>query len=261
MKEKKFEFISDLTESRLIPSRNHLRSMGAKDVADLTMLYFITLQIMKSEYLLRPIAINYARRTILFQNFDQFRIVSTDLYIFLHLLMGKNNEAQVNLLAGDKSLLKRIKVNFNDIKRYLFNVWRDRDVPGLEWQILTKMERQLNITTANYRSMRRLSAKWNKLSHYEQQLVMTRLLMAFRIRARRSDLLPMLEKFAKIKRLELKTDLCNPETGEGCDDPDEASMKANTLLKKLAVGGLLAGGAALGVKHGLASSGKARNRK
>jgi len=98
---------------------------------------------------------------------------------------------------------------------------------------LLEIQKDLSVTVQNYRSMRILISQWSKISLRDKKLVMTRLLQAFRLRARRSDILPELEKLAKRKSLELKN-VNNAEKNEKNEPKAEVDPSAPWWLKPAA---------------------------
>ncbi len=103
----------------------------------------------------------------------------------------------------------------------------------MDQRFLLKLENGLQIDTSNYKSIRRLAGEWSSLDQGARQLVMTRLLLAFKNRAAKSELLPVLEKLAKQENLLIK-DVKDPESKE--------SPSSNKFLKMLGIGAAVATG-------------------
>ena len=64
------EFINELCESRLIRNKKHINRYTAKDAADLVFLYACMLNILKNEFKYAPVASQYAKKTLMFNNFN-----------------------------------------------------------------------------------------------------------------------------------------------------------------------------------------------
>jgi hypothetical protein len=155
---------------------------------------------------------------------------------------------------ADTLLWNSMSWHSNIALQFLRNCFASKYNTDNQRKLLVQLEQQLHITTTNYRSIRRLSVEWNtnKIDTEAKQLVITRLLQALRYKAYRAEILPQLEKLAKLKRYEL-VNVCNPETGE---EPNNKSIgnaisakiiakPQMTLLKKLAVAAAIGVGAAL----------------
>ena len=84
-----YEFIGDLSESRLIPSKSNLRKFSAQEVSDLVVLNLCALYILWSNAETQKFAENYAKRTVSYgANFSKWQTNGTDLYILLHALVS-----------------------------------------------------------------------------------------------------------------------------------------------------------------------------
>ena len=106
-----------------------------------------------------------------------------------------------------------------------------RDVAFLPRFFLT-LEKKLNISTSNYRSIRRLAQNWPKTSIAEKHLIVTRLSMYFRSNARLAELFPHLDALSRNKNLGI--DIAN--------DPETKSGMKNIAKKALRVAGAATAG-------------------
>ena len=229
-----YEVFGEICESTLIGYRNQLKTYDAKQIADLIFLYFIALQVLKSNFSSVPFASDYASSTNN-GSFDNFNLSGTDLDILIHALFGKNNESAFNILNNQEaSRAFRKKLNFNaiDAKRWLSNI-KNVNV-DTDQQFLLRLENGLRIDNSNYKSMRRLAGEWTDLNQDSRQLVMTRLLFAFQTHAAKSELLPALNKVAKTQNLVIK-DASNPE---------KAKPRTSNFLKVLGLGAAITTGVA-----------------
>lgn len=209
-----YSFIKQLTESSLVRNEKTLKNFSSRDIADIIFLYFIALQILRSDFEGKPEAIAYADKTNTWGNLTNFRSAATDLYVLMYTLFGNNNESYINMLENQeasKLLLQELDFDYPQAKKWLSNVSNGKEQTTQDKQFLMRLEAMLLIKTADYRSMRRLAVDWDNLDHSDRQIVMTRLLMALRSKAKRSELLPILEKIAKKNNLEIPHTK-NPET-------------------------------------------------
>jgi len=239
-----FELFNDLLESRLIRSRSALSKYDAQDIANLTFLYFIAMEILSQEFSTTRFASNYARKTITYNNFDRLITASTDLYVLMHVLMGKNSEEARKQLKNDSSndvFFQGLNLPLPQIKKYFNDIHKNKRDTGFSRRLLYTLQSKLRISNSNYRSMRILASDWSEQTEERKRLTMTRLLMALRKNAIMSELLPVLEKVAKSNKYEIK----------GANNPEEEQPKKNgsNFWKTLAVGALgAAGGAYAGYK-------------
>ena len=213
------EFLQDLTEARMIVSKSHLRRLNGRDVADLVFLHLLTLHLFKQEYETRGYAIEYAKNTWQGGNFQNMRADRTDLYNLLHVILGQNNSDAISRLKDSKEskeFIESLHVDREAVRRYLRLVATNKPNPGWERKFLLTLQRQLNIQTQGYRAIRQIVTNYDPSNYEYKKLVITRLLMAFRSRAIRSDMYKRIETFAKRNRLEMQDAVCNPETGKGC---------------------------------------------
>lgn len=221
-----YSVFSQICESSLIGYRNQLKNYDAKKIADLIFLYFIALQILKSNFASAPFAIDYANATNS-GNFDDFRQSGTDLYVLIHVLFGKNNNLSINLLdnqAASQVFMQKLNFNITDVKRWLSNIKViDEDADS---RFLLKLETALKIDNGNYKSVRRLAGEWSSLDQTARELTMTRLLQAFQVHATRSELLPVLSRIAKSQNLIIK----------GVNNPEKDTPTSKKLLKTIGIG-------------------------
>lgn len=208
-----FEFINQISESKLISNRYFLEQYDLRDIADFAFLYLISLEILAQEERTREEAIDYVKKTVSWGDFDNFRNAATDLYLLFHTMFGKNNKQSYELLKNPKAntrLLDKLYLKYQLVRTWLLDLTRDNVSNAGHKQFLIKLEQMLDIQTSNYVALRRLVADWSNLDNYAKELVMTRLLLAFRTRMPRSELLPLLNKIAKYQDLELDN-VENPE--------------------------------------------------
>jgi hypothetical protein len=247
-----YEFIKSISESSLIRSEKALSKFNARDIADFIFLYFIALQILRNEFESTPYAMAYADKTLAPGSIDSFRNTGTDLFLLMYTLFGKNNETALKNLdnqLANEVFLKTLGFDWSQARRWLGAISNGSKESSQDRQFLLKLETMLQIKTSDYRSARRLAADWGSLEQQERQLVMTRLLMAFRSRMPRSEILPELEKVAKSNRLEIP----------GANNPETAKPSSNQLLKGAAIGTVIGGAlVARSVKNFLKDAGKAK---
>lgn len=235
--------IQTLCEARLVRNKSMLSSYNAKDVADLIFLYFIALTIMKKDFESAAVASGYAKHAMRYGNWDDWRFSYNDLGILIHTLFGKKNQRdELRDKPENEIFFRKIRFNEQEVKNWLRDVVRGIDRTNRDRRFLLNLEKNLGIDNSNYRSMRRLASEWNELQRETKALVMTRLLQALRIRARKSELLPVLTAMARAENLELQ-DADNPEAEGNQNRTNRIKSAAKSAGLTVAAG---AAGAAFG---------------
>jgi len=246
------DFLQDLTEAKIIGrSKSGLKKFNARDIADLLFLHLCALQILKYEFFGLPEAQKYVMETGPLTNFDYFLSSRNEIYLFVHILIGKKaKSSQLMLKDQEASLvfLKTIKINLPYLRKFLKMILAGQNDAAFERRFLLMMERDLRINDNYYKAIRRLASTWSNQSNSTKKLVMTRLLQIMRAKARRSELMNILEWVSKQEKLENKKIKPLKDEGPGQKKPAPAK-KASGFLKKLALGtGALAVGAYAGYK-------------
>ena len=194
-------FINELCESRLIRTKKQVKKYTAKDAADLVFLYACILVILKNEFKYAPVAMAYSHKTRMFANFNVFRTNGTDMYVLLCALVGTDD---TNTLLADQEasqvFISSLSLNQPQLKQWLNYTAKGRVNKAVDGQFLYRLEKQLRVDNAQYRSVRRLAMDWSNLKHGQKTLIVTRCLQALRMRARRSELYPVLMKLSKEKK-------------------------------------------------------------
>jgi len=236
--------IATLCESRLIRSQHQIEAYNARDVADLIYLYFIILTILKKDFAGAPIAAGYAKHTMRFGNWDTWRFAYNDLSALIHILFGKNGQRdKLRDPKESEMLIKKLRFDETLTKAWLREIVRGIDRTNRDRRMLIQLEQGLSIDNSSYKAVRRLATEWTTLTKSQKRLVITRLLHALRVRARKSELLRVIEAMARTQDLEIK-DAANSE------DPGQAE-KTSALKKAAASAGIIAGVAGLGVFTGI----------
>ena len=234
---KQYSFIGDIMESKMFRSKARVEGSNARDMADFAMMNVLALYILSNEYDYAVAAQDYAKRTIIYGNFNTFRQGGTDLNIALTAV--KNGMSD----SGAKNQVQSGKLKFNDqkMKTFLRTMSAGRP-PASIASFLLMLERDLDIQNSNYRSIRRLVQDWPRLNKMQKQLVITRMMQFFRTKALRSELYSYIRDMSRSQGLEAK----NAHNAEGAP----RSYGADTLSKLAIAGGTVAGGYALGKSIG-----------
>lgn len=207
MTDKKFEFIKNLTESKLIRHKAMLSKYDARDIADMIFLYMLAIQVLKSDFNAAPFGLAYLHKTFVANRIDDFRHSSSDLNLLAHTLFGANNTDSYETLKNKDSndiLMNQINFDYNMVRRWSRMSIQGSDTTSLDYRLLLKLEQDLKITNSNFRAIRRLVSDWNNIPNESQQLAMTRLILEFRKLMPQAEIMRVLEKFARSKKLMIK---------------------------------------------------------
>lgn len=240
-----------ITESKLFPNLSRINKYSAKDVADLTFGYLLTLHMFRQEFEMAPWSIDYARKSM-DATWKHTNLSKTDLYQFLNVLLHKSHTWTYYFKDQDASdlFLNELHLDVHVVQKFLHNIEQVNFDPENSGRLLLQLERDLKITTSNYKSMRRILSDWHMdhVTTEAKRLVITRLLHMMRAKAALGDITSRLQKFATQGDWEIPH-TCDPETGEHCDSPSKPSLiKQLALGAGLGVGAYMLGKALFGVK-------------
>jgi hypothetical protein len=240
----KFEFLKELNETKMFRNLSVMHNMHAKQIVDLFFLHVIGLEIIKNNYSTMRDAQNYARLIYRYKNFSGPQYSSNDMYQLAYALVDKEEVLDDTKYKNDSVYTDRIHFDKNQFIQYITRIANNNINYQADRRYTLKLSYDLKQDSI-YSSMRRLAIDWETLSRMQKQLLMTRLLQAFRAKGYQSDLFPYLNKIANEQKLHL-TDVFNPETGEW---ENETKKEEPSLLKKLAVNAAVAGGIYAGYKY------------
>lgn len=192
------EFVNDLNESSQYRTRFSLKSKNAREIADHCFMDLISLWILYNEYEYAPMAIEYARKTSIYGNFNLYRQSGTDLYITSHIMTTENADLIENSEA-DKVFFEKLNVNGLRLFQFIKKISKNDLRVSFARQFLQEIERTLYIDNGNYRSIRRMSQNWGYLSEKQKSLVISKILQFYRSNASRSELYNIMLDLSKEK--------------------------------------------------------------
>ena len=142
-----YEFIGDLLESKMFRSKARVKGTEARDMADFAMMNMIALYILSNENDFAVAAQDYAKRTIMYGNFNQFRAGGTDLNIALTAVKNSMSD------STDKDKLQNSRLKFNDvrIKAFLQTMKAGRPLQSVP-TFFMRLEKDLDIQNSNPKS-------------------------------------------------------------------------------------------------------------
>jgi len=222
--------LEDLNWEIMVESRQYRagggRGLNLRQVANFAFLDLLTLYILHNEYETAPVAGNYSGSTMSYRNFVRPRLSGTDLYVSLNILSNPDSVFSKSIKQNpdaDAFLRQKIKLNLPTLKRYLDLIQEGTITSSDAAQLLLRIEKQLNITDSQYKSMRRLVQDWAGLNKMQREIVVTRILQQYKKFAKRSELSVFLEDLGKQKGYELR----------GAEDAEIKNLEAGPWSKLL----------------------------
>ena len=194
--------LSQLNESNVIRSKDHIRRYNAKEISRFAYVHFLVLYIMLEEFNFAVKAVGHASRTIQYGGFKRFNNASTDLYVYLHLLMGEDSE-YLKDHAASVMFLRGTHLNLTQIKTRLREMSFGKRAKAAESAFLIALERQLRIDETGLRQCRRAALNWSEIDLEDQRKVLVHLLMFLKQRTPNCDILVHLNAIAKIKKVSI----------------------------------------------------------
>lgn len=189
-------FINQLTESNQYRHLSVLEKTDAKTLANHAFIDIISLWILYNEFDYAPAAISYAQKTLRHSTFIRYQQASTDLYLVVYELISRKKKDNLPN-KKDSIFLDRIDIDETKIKRFLRMIYANEAKDYHAKQFLLELEKALNISESNYRSIRRLSQTWGLLDNTQKSLILTRIIQFYKSHAPRSELYFLISKLSK----------------------------------------------------------------
>tara|TARA_Y200000002_G_C22665465_1_gene657795 strand:+ start:1169 stop:2116 length:948 start_codon:yes stop_codon:yes gene_type:complete len=232
-KEAPFSFIKDIHEARMLRDEKNARVLTYTDCCERLYLSLLCLELMRHYPKYSNFVKRYATTTTNKNNYNIFRMFSTDVHNFIYYIVG-DDEALDKLKdpAAAKILRDKTHLSAMGLNRYLTQLAFNTEPKGVS-ELFIKLERELNIKNSDYKSIRRLVTNIQTVTKIERETFTTRLLFAVRAKLRSSDLISEFEKFVKDKGLETKG-VKDPEPTVSV--PDLASSTGALQYYRLLVG-------------------------
>jgi len=198
-----FEFLNDLTEARMTRNSNNQRMLTYTDCKERSYLIILMMQVMRHYKSYRPIVGHYAHKTVMYRDYDRLRVDGTDLYNLFYFVKG--DETAIGKLKdpGSATIARRnTLLGVGNLNGYLRRMKSLETPTSVDNKDLFQLERDLNITNSDYKTLRRRISSYSTDTQKERELTVTRLLFAGRSKLSDSDFLHHFSKLALDKNLE-----------------------------------------------------------
>lgn len=226
-----FEFLNDLTEARMTRNSNNQRMLTYTDCKERAYIILLMMQVMRYYRSYRDTVGHYAHKTVMYRDYTRLRVDGSDLYNLIYFITGDRDALSKLKDPGSAEIEKRkVLLSIGNLNGYLRRMKRMDKPSSTDDNDLFQIERELQITNADYKTLRRRISSYGTDSPKERQKTITRLLFAGRAKLSDSDFLHYFSKLALDKNLEdfTKTD---PEFDP--NTPDNVSVDDVTYYRFL----------------------------
>ena len=209
-----FDFLSSISESKLISNKKTLVDYSSEELAVLAYINILSLRILLSEKEsdVCIFAQQYCRKTSQYNNFKKWVTDGTDLYVVLYGLISDEARDEKEKQKSHNSYT-HMPIDNSLIINWLKSCGEKKNVVDVSSKLFVKLDTMFRIGDSSLRSIRRLVMDWETITTEQRKLALTRLLQFMRSRAAKGEILPKLNKVAVMRDLELDN-VANPETGE-----------------------------------------------
>lgn len=155
----------ELSEVKLYRQSQEFGAFTGQDIADLFYLNNVVLYLLSQTQDQEDYARSYARRTAQFGSYTMFRTHATDIYMLAYQIKYPNNDhARIKNSRSSKKFLQRL--NFEERKHIdvMRKIAQGRLLKAQAHDYFMRLEAQLKIKDARFRTYRRLIPRWDKMS-------------------------------------------------------------------------------------------------
>ena len=199
------EFIKELHEARLTRQGGALKTLTYTDCCERAYLTMLILEVLRKFPNTAAYAHGYAKKTSGHDNYNHFRMSSTDLYNFIYFIVGDKDALDKLKDPGAASIMRRS----TQFPLMAFNRYVSKLKMGgagnaqQDQQTFINIESALKITNSDYKAVRRNVFSFSSLSSNSKKQLVTRLLLAARAKLRNSDIIQYLEELSAERDLEV----------------------------------------------------------
>ena len=199
------DFIKELHEARLTRQGGALKSLTYTDCCERAYLTMLIMEVLRKFPNTAAYAHGYAKKTSGHDNYNHFRMSSTDLYNFIYFIVGDKDALDKLKDPGAASIMRRS----TQFPLMAFNRYVSKLKMGgagnaqQDQQTFINIESALKITNSDYKAVRRNVFSFSSLSSNSKKQLVTRLLLAARAKLRNSDIIQYLEELSAERDLEV----------------------------------------------------------
>lgn len=196
------DFIKELHEARLTRNSSNVKELTYTDCCERTYLILLTLELMSKFAGGREFVKSYAKKTVAYSNYKDFRMGATDLHNFIYYISGDERAlSQLKDVDNAKDLRQRTTFPTMRVNGYLHSFNGTKPYSSVS-QLFLDLESALDIKSPTYKDIRRVVVNLRGANKTELRTAVTKLLFGVRAKLRSSDVISDLEKFAALNDLE-----------------------------------------------------------
>lgn len=199
------DFIKELHEARLTRQGGALKTLTYTDCCERAYLTMLIMEVLRKFPNTAAYAHGYAKKTSGHDNYNHFRMSSTDLYNFIYFIVGDKDALDKLKDPGAASIMRKS----TQFPLMAFNRYVSKLKMGgagnaqQDQQTFINIESALKITNSDYKAVRRNVFSFSSLSSNSKKQLVTRLLLAARAKLRNSDIIQYLEELSAERDLEV----------------------------------------------------------
>ena len=199
------DFIKELHEARLTRQGGALKTLTYTDCCERAYLTMLILEVLRKFPNTAAYAHGYAKKTSGHDNYNHFRMSSTDLYNFIYFIVGDKDALDKLKDPGAASIMRKsTQFPLMAFNRYVSKLkLGGAGLPQQDQQTFINIESALKITNSDYKAIRRNLFSFQSLSSNSKKQLVTRLLLAARAKLRNSDIIQYLEELSAERDLEV----------------------------------------------------------
>lgn len=183
--------IQELNESSLFRAKN-LGAYDLRSLCDLAYIFCVSLIIIRQLDQSEDYAINYAKQTAKFNNFEHKNQSNTDLYQILNVFENPHLIDKLDNEAENEKLFKKVDFDQNTMLSFLRALSNRNFNKNTVSRLIIKIENDLNMKDATFKSYRRVAINFDSLSLDDKKLIISKLKMKMNLVARKSDIYQVL---------------------------------------------------------------------
>ena len=199
------DFIKELHEARLTRQGGALKTLTYTGCCERAYLTMLILEVLRKFPNTAAYAHGYAKKTSGHDNYNHFRMSSTDLYNFIYFIVGDKDALDKLKDPGAASIMRKsTQFPLMAFNRYVSKLkLGGASLPQQDQQTFINIESALKITNSDYKAIRRNLFSFQSLSSNSKKQLVTRLLLAARAKLRNSDIIQYLEELSAERDLEV----------------------------------------------------------
>lgn len=206
------DFIRDLQEARLTRNSSNQRQLTYGDCKEKAYLLLLMMQTMRYYRKYRDDSARYAKKTVMYRDYNRFRVDSTDLYNLFYFITGdKDALGKLKNPGAAATERKQTLLSVGNLNGLMRRMTKNEKPVNQDAIDLSQLEKDLGIRNSDYKTLRRRLSTFDTDSKAERKKTVTRLIFAARTKLSDSDLMPIFSKFAADGNLE-DFNATNPET-------------------------------------------------